>query len=270
MLVDYISDIHANHWSLWTENQRKWEMRTRELTRRILKNGTNEVLVIPGDISEWNNQTFWVVEEAAKQYERVYITYGNHDLYLMSKKQTRKYGDSLGKLQELKELIDSISNAVFLDQTVDTYKGVTFAGDTMWYLPRKEEDWSFFRNFSQDSASIHINGLKMEDVPRALWKRSMDWYDTLEGQKIDVFVSHAPPLHPPTSIYPANGCFHTDVPFLAAPHWICGHNHLKTTFEKAGTSFYMNCMGYAKDYNDYVPNTIPAHDIAVGVKTFCI
>ncbi|PGK51217.1 hypothetical protein CN918_25855 [Priestia megaterium] len=270
MKIDYASDLHLNHWMLWTENQRKWEMRTRELMRHLVRDGNGEVLILPGDFSEWNIQTFWALEEAAKYYERVYVTYGNHDLYLMSKKQTLKYGDSLGRLNELKEMIKDIPNVVFLNQIIDTFKGVTFAGDTMWYLPKKEEDWSFYRNVSHDSDSIQISGLQMNDVPRKLWKESMDWYDTLEGQHIDVFVSHVPPLHPPTSVYPANGCFHVDVPFLAAPHWICGHNHLKTVFDKAGTTFYMNCLGYAKDYKNYKPNTVPDEQVKFKIQTFSI
>lgn len=68
-------------------NQIKWEKRTREIVNRLISNGNGEVLVIAGDFTEWNQQTLWVLDEAAKQYEKVYFTYGNHDLYLLSKSQ---------------------------------------------------------------------------------------------------------------------------------------------------------------------------------------
>ncbi|MCY9419432.1 hypothetical protein MOF50_23060, partial [Bacillus inaquosorum] len=30
MKIDYVSDIHINHWIPWNVNQIKWEKRTRE------------------------------------------------------------------------------------------------------------------------------------------------------------------------------------------------------------------------------------------------
>jgi len=270
MKIDYASDLHFNHWMLWTENQLKWETRTRKLAKRLIRNGNGEVLILPGDFSEWNNQTLWILDEVSKEYERVYFTFGNHDLYLLSKQQKRKYGDSIGRLQELIEKAQRISNVVPLIKNVDVYKGKVFAGDAMWYLPKKQEDWAFYRNVSNDSSDIFVNGLNMDDIPRRLWKESMDWYDTLEEKHIDVFVSHVPPLHPPSSVYPPNGCYQVDISFLAADHWVCGHNHMKDEFKKAGTTFYMNCIGYGKDQHGYKLNTIPGEEFEFGVKTFII
>ncbi|MFP7486291.1 metallophosphoesterase [Priestia filamentosa] len=268
MKIDYVSDLHANHWVLWTKNQRKWEKHTRLFTQRIIQKGHGEVLVLAGDFSEWNIQTLWILDEASKHYERVYYTFGNHDLFLLTKQQRRKYGDSLGRLQELVNESMKIPNVVPLVKNIDIYKGKVFAGDAMWYLPKTQEDWAFYRNVSNDSSDILINGQTIDDIPRQLWKESMDWYDTLEEENIDVFVSHTPPVHPPTSPYPPNGCYQTDVSFLPTNHWICGHNHLKATFQKAGVNFYMNCIGYGDEYKDYQINTIPTSTIDVDVKTF--
>ncbi|MGG4386513.1 metallophosphoesterase, partial [Priestia megaterium] len=101
MKVDYASDLHFNHWMRWTENQIKLEKRIRELTNRLIENGNGEVLVLAGDFSEYNSQALWILDEAAKSYERVYWTFGNHDLYLVSKSQKKEYGDSMGRLDEL-------------------------------------------------------------------------------------------------------------------------------------------------------------------------
>jgi predicted MPP superfamily phosphohydrolase len=268
MKIDYASDLHVNHWMLWTENQLKWENRTREITRRLIQNGHGEVLVLAGDFSEWNNQTLWVLDEVSKQYDRVYFTFGNHELYILSKKQKRKYKDSLGRVQDLIEKTKNMPNVIPLIKNIDEYKGKIFAGDAMWYLPKTQEDWAFYKNVSNDSRDISINGLTMDDVPRYLWKESMDWYDTLEEQKIDVFVSHVPPVHPPRSRYPYNGCYQTDVPFISSKHWICGHNHLKDEFQKAGVNFYINCIGYIEDYQNVKTNTVPTDDIDFDVRTF--
>lgn len=268
MIIDYASDLHFNHWMLWTTNQMKWENRTRELTRRLIKNGNDEVLILAGDFSEWNIQTLWILEECSKHYEKVYWTFGNHDLYIISKSQKKKYSDSIGRLNELIDITSHIENVVPLIKNTDIYKGKVFAGDAMWYLPKTQEDWSFYRGSSNDSRYININGCTIDDVPRRLYKDSMDWYDTLENEKIDVFVSHVPPVHPPISNYPPNGCYMTTVPFINAKHWICGHDHMKGEFEKSEVKFHMNAIGYADHYKGYEKNSIPDDSIDFGVRSF--
>lgn len=256
MLVDYVSDLHVNHYVRWDTNQIKWEKRTREWIRKLIENGNGEVLVLAGDFSEWNIQSLWVLDECSKYYNRIYFTFGNHDLYLISKTQKRKYGDSLGRLNELIKKAKQIPNVVPLIKNTDVYKGKTFAGDTMWYLPKTQEDWSFYREVSNDSNYIFINGHTIDDIPRRLWKDSMDWYDTIENVEVDVFVSHVPPIHLKTSQFEPNGCYMTNVPFINAKHWICGHMHEQGEFKKIGVKFYMNAIGY------------PSENMEMGVKTF--
>ena len=269
MKIDYLSDIHLNHWTIWTENQMKWEDRTREFTRRLLKNGNGEVLIIAGDFSEWNSQSIWILQEAAKQYERVYFTYGNHDLYLVSKRMKKKYGDSMGRLNELVTEASKIPNVIPLIKTIDEYKGKLFAGDAMWYLPKNLLDWSFYKLQSNDSTYIHLNGFTKNDMTKKFNKDSIDWYKTLEDKHVDVFVSHVPPIQPPISKHKPNGCYMVDVPFINANHWICGHQHNIGEFEKAGVQFHMNAIGYASEYIGHRRNTLPDDDMeSFNVKTF--
>ncbi|MFK3936495.1 metallophosphoesterase [Alkalihalobacillus sp. NPDC078783] len=265
MKIDYASDLHFNHWMLWTPNQEKWEKRSRSLTNFLIRNGHGEVLVLAGDFSEWNNQTVWILDEASKHYERVYFTYGNHDLYLISKSQRKKYGDSLGRLDELLEKMAYLDNVIPLIKSTDTYKGVTFAGDVMWYLPKGVKDWSFFNNNSNDSAYINMSGYSTEDMVRKMWWDSMKWYDTLEHEEIDIFVSHVPPLHNPFTYHEPNSCYTTEVPFFSSKHWICGHDHQQGSFDKRGidTKFHMNSLGYPQEYSNYKAgsNELPSWDI---------
>lgn len=274
MIIDYASDLHMNHWMIWTENQLEWEKRTRALTRHLIRDGHGEVLVLAGDFSEWNCQSLWILNEAAKYYERVFFTFGNHDLYLLSKSQQKKYSDSLGRLEELIKQASHIPNVVPLIKETYTYKGITFAGDAMWYLPTSPEDWSFYRNISNDSDCIKIAGCPADNIPRLLHKESLDWYESLDNQKIDVFVSHVPPVSDPSLPFGPNSCYVTEVPFLAAKHWICGHDHLQSQFEKAGTHFHMNAIGYAGHYSNYRINSIPEErpdDYKLfGIKSFTI
>ncbi|BCT30423.1 hypothetical protein BVAD3_40970 (plasmid) [Bacillus velezensis] len=268
MKIDYASDLHFNHWMLWTNNQLKWEKRTRDLTNRLISNGNGEVLILAGDFSEWNNQSLWILDEAAKSYKRVYFTFGNHDLYLISTNQKKKYSDSLGRLDELIDKASSIKNVVPLIKNVDVFEGKVFAGDAMWYLPKTSEDWSFFRGISNDSNYIQINGYFIEDVPRRLHKDSMDWYDSIRDQSVDVFVSHVPPVHNPNSVFEPNGCYMTEVPFTNTYHWICGHDHLQMEFEKDGVHFHMNAIGYPQHYSNYPNRNVIPEGIIDDYKKF--
>ncbi|MGG4434501.1 metallophosphoesterase [Priestia megaterium] len=273
MKVDYASDLHFNHWMRWTENQIKLEKRIRELTNRLIENGNGEVLVLAGDFSEYNSQALWILDEAAKSYERVYWTFGNHDLYLVSKSQKKKYGDSMGRLDELITESHGIKNVVPLVKNVDVYKGKTFAGDAMWYLPQNLKDWTFYRAVSNDSGYISINGYSKNDMTKKMHNDSIKWYQTLKNRDIDVFVSHVPPLHPPESHEKPNGCYQTIVPFMNTKHWICGHQHLQCEFDRARTRFHMNAIGYRDHYsNPPAINEIPRGKIdktkSFGIRTF--
>lgn len=274
MKIDHFSDIHINHWVPFNANQLKWEARSREFVRRLIQKKEGNVLVIAGDFSEMNIQTVWVLDECSKHYEMVYWTFGNHDLYLLSKRDGKRYDlNSLNRVQEVIEKTAHLSNVVPLIQSTHEYKGVRFAGDALWYLPKTMEDWEFYRNVSNDSAYIHhAEAWNRDDVPRLLYKSSADWYDTLENEKIDVMVTHVPPVHPSISPYSPNGCYHSTVPFLASANWICGHSHLQGTFEKAGTTFHMNCIGYPSQYARAKAYEIPLEDVddvlKLDVQTF--
>lgn len=273
MKVDYVSDLHFNHWMTWIDNQLKWEKRTRDLTNRLIGNGNGEVLIIAGDFGEWNCQALWILDEASKHYERVYFTYGNHDLYLLSKNQKKKYRDSIGRLEEFVEKASKIKKVVPLIKSVDTYKGKVFAGDMMCYLPKTLKDWQFFKEVSNDSNYIIINGYTRENGIRKMWKESQDWYESIENINIDVFVSHVPPVHNPFSPFEPNMLYMVDVPYINANNWVCGHDHIQNKFTKAGVNFYMNAIGYPQHYDKYPSrNAIPEQDVdtykSFELKTF--
>jgi len=259
---------------LWTNNQLKWEKRTRDLTKRLIENGNGEVLVIAGDFGEWNCQALWILDECAKHYEKVYFTYGNHDLYLLSKRQRRMYSDSIGRIDDLIYKSRMIENVTPLVKSIDVYKGKVFAGDVMWYLPKTFEDWEFFRETSNDSEYININGYSREDGIRKMWKDSQDWYDSIECVgDIDVFVSHVPPVHNPFTPFEPNNLYMVDVPYINAKNWVCGHDHIQNKFNKAGVNFYMNAIGYPMHYDKYHRrNTIPEQVVdtykSFEIKTF--
>ena len=98
MKIDYVSDLHVNHHVPFVKNQLKWEQRTREWVRKLSQNKEADVLVIAGDFSEFNQQSLWVLETFRESYEFVLFVLGNHDYYILSPTQYKKYGDSNGRV----------------------------------------------------------------------------------------------------------------------------------------------------------------------------
>lgn len=262
MKIDYVSDIHINHYVPFKENQQKWEKHTRQWANDLFKTKVGEVLAIAGDFSEWNRQALWFLEEAAKVYEQVFFVTGNHDYYLLTKNRKRKYPDSKARQLDLINRAAEIPNVKPLCREVVNHKGKVITGDSLCYLPVTPEDWAFFVNVSNDSNYIFVSAAyeygfsTKKDETRYLYKEAMEWYESLKKEKIDLMISHIPPLHPPISTYERNACYDCPVPFLVAPQWICGHQHIQGEFEKAGTRFWMNAIGYPDEKNEITLKTI--------------
>ena len=243
MKIDYISDLHINHYVHFKHNQLKWEKVTREWTRELLATKEGEVLILSGDFSEWNQQSKWFLEECSNHYERVYFTVGNHDYYIMSRNQLNKYGNSKQRVIQLIDDVSHLENVIALDGYVDTYKSVVFAGHPLWYKLETEFERYWYKENSNDSRKIfYQEGCK--ESHELLYEEAMTFYESLDGMKIDVFVSHIPPMDPPFSNYPYNACYVAPVPFLVGKHWVCGHQHVCGEFELHGTQFHMNPLGY--------------------------
>lgn len=246
MKVDHASDLHVNHWVPFNHNQLKWEKQTKEWTEKLLQTGSGDILVLAGDFSEWNAQTLWVLEEASKHYKHVLFVTGNHDRYLLSKKQRNKYGMSSRRVEELIDNAVGVPNVTPLAQSIVTIGDKRIAGDGLWYKLETPADVSFYQTQSNDSQYIW-EGVAPIETPEKLYQEAMAWYQTLQEEPIDLMVSHIPPLHPPISPNKRNACYDCPVPFLVAPKWISGHQHIQGSFYRAGTDFHMNAIGYPSE-----------------------
>ena len=247
MIIEYISDLHVNHWIRFVINQLKWEERTRKFVRSLFDHAEGDVLVIAGDISESNNQSVWVLEEASARFKRVYWTYGNHDMYLVSKRDHKRYkGYSHRRVDDLIDRTSHLANVVCLNKVVDVYEGVTFAGDVMWYLPDCEEDWEFLRDVSNDSVCVKDKEMRtLENTTRKFNRESLEFLNGLVDRPIDVFVSHVPPLSEVKGEH-LNSCYRIDVDLskFDIGNWLCGHVHIPWFDVVEGTKIRMNPLGY--------------------------
>ncbi len=243
MKIDYISDLHLDFYVRHNGNEIKYKRNTVEFLETLLPDELGEVLVIAGDISHYNRQSYIALEYFSQVYERVFFVTGNHDYYLISSEQSKKYKNkSIEREFELDRMIESFSNVTRLfDYDVTEYEGVKFAGSTNWYPLTEFKDVNFFNSISNDS-----NLIKHMSISQCNYFESL-CYDDLD--EVDVIVTHVPPIiidshhkHGSTS------CYLNELKELNAKHYVFGHCHEQNIYEKVDSKFYINALGYPNEW----------------------
>jgi len=246
MQVSYISDLHLDFHAKFHMSQEKWAKRTKEFVSKLVETdeSAREVLVIAGDISHFNHQSMWALEEFSKAYEKVFFTYGNHDLYFVSKNQEAKYkGVSMNRTRELYELSNQIKNvSPLFEGEVEEHKKVKFSGLPLWYPVETLEQKMFYENVSNDSQLIK------KFRPNLLHSLNQSQYMQTLDKNIDVMISHFPVINIDSHFkYNSTACYLTPVRDIKASHWIMGHSHEQKVYEKPYCNFYMNAIGYPEE-----------------------
>lgn len=257
--VDYISDVHCGWYAPFTTNQLKWKASTEAYAKSLLpEHSTSKIIVLAGDFSEQNAQTKWFIDTFKDYYDHVLVVFGNHDYYLLSKSQRKRYkNNSYRRINEIKDYYYNDPIVHILDNKVITLEGITFAGSTLWYKPTNQKDQTFYQHISNDSRCISIplteHQAEQYDV---LHNRDMEFYNNLDHETIDVFISHVPPVPYEHSRYEYNSCYLNPVDTHQIPHWIAGHNHTVAEFTHDNTAFHYNMVGY------------PGENLSNKIKTF--
>jgi len=251
MKIDYISDLHLDFYVRHNGNEIKYKRNTLDFLESLLPDKLGEVIVIAGDISHYNRQSYWTLEYFSQKYEQVFFVFGNHDYYLISNKQRKEYRlNSKNREFELMGMISHLLNVTLLwDFNLFDYGGVRFSGSTSWYPLTELKDYNFFKSTSNDSRLIHDLNISSINY------RELEAYDKLED--VDVIVTHVPPIiidshhkHGGTS------CYLNELKELKANHYIFGHCHEQNVYEKDGARFYINALGYP---NEWMQNMNPLH-----------
>ena len=245
--IDYASDIHMGFWVDPNPSILKWEKRTKEFAKQLLDTITDkgDVLVLAGDFGESNMQNIWFLEECGRHYKHVIATVGNHDYYLLTATQKKKYLNSLNRVQEMIDHFDGHKTITFVRNKTINIDGFVFGVTPLWYTLTSEASRYLYRTTSNDSQYILSGNY---DNWRPMHDEDMEYYRSLAH--VDCMVTHVPPTHPTKNNYPYSEFYTTSVEELKAPHWICGHQHVCTEFEKAGTIFHMNPIGYDGELYD--------------------
>ena len=251
MKVSYVSDIHGDFHSPFHKSQEKWEKHTKEFINKLIETdeGDKEVLIIAGDISHFNRQTIWILESFAEHYNKIFMIYGNHCMYLVSKNQESKYkNNSMNRIIELKNMIESspsLTNVFFFtgQEAPQIYKGVRFYGNPLWYPLETIHQKMFFSNISNDSNLI--KGVNIQE----LHEQNINHYNYwIEQTGWDVVFSHFPVINIDShEKYNSTACYLTRVKDMTGQAHIFGHSHEQKVYEKPYGTFYMNAIGYPEE-----------------------
>ena len=244
MQIDIISDIHLDFWL-----KRGSEKEILNFIKNIIKpNIESEVLIIAGDLGHYNNQNLKLLNFLTNFYKKIFIVFGNHDLYLVSRKQRDKYKLSINRLKEL--ITNLPDNVIFLDGFEYDYKGIKFAGSGLWY---EIKDINLWLKKMNDAIYINENKIFNIDVDsygkKIIYKfNPLNFYEK-EMQKLkkisnpDIMISHiAPYLNKKEDFYYFNG--ENEIKRINPKYWIFGHIHYKEKIDFHNTKLICNPLGY--------------------------
>lgn len=250
MKVDYISDLHLDFHVRVNSNQKKYEENTYNFLQGLLPSNKGEILIIAGDISHYNRQSYMALKYFSEQYDHVFFVTGNHDYYLISGEQEKKYKkNSMNREMELVGMIAGLMNVTMLyDFQVYEYKGVKISGSTSWYPLTEFKDRQFFNSQSNDSRLIR----KM-DIGNLNYIQT-EKYDEMDD--VDILVTHVPSIEIDShKKYGSSSCYLNPLK-SKAKHNVFGHCHEQNVYEKGDCKFYINALGYD---GEYISHMNPLH-----------
>jgi predicted phosphodiesterase len=265
MKLDILSDLHIDMWVSITNPHDKQKRLIKKLISEMLPDSPSKTIIMAGDIGHYNLQNKALLSILKGFYENVIWVHGNHDLYMISDKMTKKYKhDSFRRLSEMINMSEDVG-AVYLDGDTVTIDGITIGGGAAWYDGKLAtiglnydkanviDTWTYTMN---DARLILDKGAVLDFMA----------YAELENKKVhdiahksDVMVTHICPQWNDRYISPITA---TDAFYAFDGNqlikdmadrktWIYGHTHEKKTYTKDGIRFYTNALGYpGENYED--------------------
>ena len=261
MTLDIISDIHLDFYAKFNR------VKTDAFVERLINTKTNknfDVLIIAGDIGHYNDDNIYFIELISKFYKKVFITWGNHDLYLLESQREKYDYNSFNRLNEFKKMIERIDNTIFLDGQKVEYEGITFWGSGLWYEVNSLEHWVDYMNDAKyifDRKEPYKIVLPYQFYPIKFRFKTGKLYEK-EYEKIkhldktDVIISHIPPVS--FNFSGDIGDNYYFVPYgeeiiekVKPKMWIFGHIHTKKDKNFNGCRLISNPLGYPDENRDF-------------------
>ncbi|MER1987732.1 MAG: metallophosphoesterase [Solibacillus sp.] len=239
MNIDYISDLHLDFYVKVKGDDADYTERTRAFLAELLPEVCADVLVVAGDLSHYNRQSFDTLKFFSEHYAQVFFVFGNHDYYLVSNKQRRKYHERSAEREvELIELVSALDRIQVLQKfEVAVYNGVRFAGATNWYSLELDAAWQFYRDVSNDSVLIKKYMIAEQHQEEMAAYREMP--------SVDVLITHVPPIEIDSHrAYGNSYCYLNELETVKASVCVFGHCHEQQVYEQDGVTFAINALGY--------------------------
>jgi Icc-related predicted phosphoesterase len=264
---DLVSDLHLDFWvSPKTSKQKQRRLMHGLIKEQLRPSSPANTLIIAGDIGHYNAQNILFLELLAEYYEHVFLTWGNHDLYLVSNSIRNRYGTSDKRLQEFKEACTKIEHVTFLDGDIVEYNSLRIWGSGLWY-PVAEYHINHWRYASNDASLIvRDDGYRQITYdeygskklyrfdPQKLYHKELQKLSALSSDDdIDIIITHIPPMLPSWlkdrddfRFYRFDGIEY--IRRIKPKIWCFGHVHRSLKFEAEGVKLLCNALGYPDEY----------------------
>lgn len=267
--IDIISDTHWDFFIPMTDPEYAQIKKFNRLFDIIVPEDHSETLLIAGDLghsNEMNGLAFELLKE--RGYKNILFVEGNHDYYLCSSSQARKYGyDSFKRLDAMIKIASKVEGVHYLNGNVINIEGLNVGGCGMWYnfqygvvehgltVQHLIELWHQRMN---DSRLIYVNSRVGSLDNLALFNEKYALLKSIYNQ-CDVVMSHIGPdwsqvpekyKDPTTSFYYFDGSR-----LLESEHkpklYLYGHTHDCSQYRRHGVNLICNPLGYPLDNSWY-------------------
>lgn len=298
--IAVISDIHTDFYIKADTSDAKLDAAMDKFIENELWLKNADVLVFAGDNSHYPRQNKLMLEKIAakKIYKKIFVTFGNHDLYIISNQQKSKYKTSWDKVLELKQICEEIDTVEFLDGNIVEVDGIKIGGTCGWYdfsYMKKIFNYDHFhalhkwKDTMNDATSIigtdkmpelndsrtYIYGYGNYGQPRYSFDPFL--FFKKEEEKIlkiveecDIFITHIGPVVPPNLPIsfqkPETGFYYFDGAWMlekakAPKLWIYGHTHDNYFFKHHNTWLMCNPLGYKSENKNAEVQVIELTDL---------
>lgn len=291
-----LGDTHFDFWLNPNFKEKHFNLQFRELLEPV----EADVLLLSGDIGHYNTQNLRCLQYMRQYFDRIVVTFGNHDYYLITNSVRDKYQrlnpnrPSEERVDEMKKMIEDVDRIDYVDGNIVEIDGIKIGGATGWYdgsllnksrdtiqaeydkvmndgnliHPRgKPFDWLFHEQKHRLDAVYQQCDIMMSHVsPLSEWKQFIEMYgfDNERASRDPNYSMQHEALKDHNAFY----CF-DGKEYLAngsMKHWVFGHTHqnFSRTYERAdGRSIEIHCNSIGYPDKGKIPTEFVVKEIEV-------
>lgn len=191
-----LGDTHFDFWLNANFREKHFHLKF----RKLLESAQADVLLLPGDIGHYNAQNLQCLEYMRQYFDRIVVTFGNHDYYLITNSVREKYKyrnpnrPSEERVAEMKKMIEDAEGIDYVDGNILDINGVKIGGATGWY------DGSLLTNKDREVVQAEYDKVMNDNkliVPKQPFDRLFhEQKHRLDAvyRECDIMMSHVSPL----------------------------------------------------------------------------